>query len=155
EHPSHPPHPPETTTRSVQNIVLGVGVIVLSAAIGLTFISHSLSGGGLAVMLGILTVVAIAMPFVMHSRGLITTAEWLAAAGLLLVLVDGEQLWPGIHGVSAPLYAGLVCAVAAGVAAVYQRFTGLAVPRFAAILLIQPIPALMLNPWMHDLVDWA
>jgi len=103
--------------------VLGVGVIVLSAAIGLTFISRSLSGGGLALMLGLLTVVAIAMPFAMYSRGLVTTAEWLVPVGLLLVLVDGEQLWTVTHALSGPTYAGLVCAVAAGVAVVYQRFT--------------------------------
>ena len=53
------------------------------------------------------------------------------------------------------VYAGLVFGVAAGVAAVLQLLTDLAVPRFTSILLIQPIPALLLFHYLHDAAAWA
>lgn len=143
----------------MQNLVLAIGAMVMMVVVTLTpFMRNSLGGPAVTVVLAILTVVGIGVPLSIAKRGLVTTAEWLAPIGLLVILVDGQQLWIGgvdSSGMRVTTYAGLVSLVAAAVAAVFAQFTGLAAPRFAAILLLQPIPALVLYPWLHDLPGWA
>ncbi|HEY1487082.1 MAG TPA: hypothetical protein VGF84_13330, partial [Micromonosporaceae bacterium] len=155
----HPHHPPETSVRESQNVVLAIGAIVMAIAVILTpFFYGTLSGGARVLILGVLTVVTIAAPLFLSRSGLITTSEWISPLGLLLILLDGQELWSAaIRHTSMPetTYAGLVMIVAAAIAAIYQRVSGLAVPRFATVVLIQPILALLLYGWIKDLAGWA
>ncbi|HEY2795908.1 MAG TPA: hypothetical protein VGJ28_26330, partial [Micromonosporaceae bacterium] len=157
--PGHPHHPPETSVRESQNVVLAIGAIVMAIAVILTpFFYGSLGGGARVAILGILTAVTIAAPLFLSRSGLVTTSEWISPLGLLLVLLDGQELWHAQirhTSLSAYTYAGLVMIVAAGVSAVYQRVSGLAVPRFATVVLVQPIPALLLYGFIHTLTAWA
>ncbi len=158
--PAHPPpHPPETSRRSTQNIVLGIGAVVMAIAVILTPFFYGNSGAlTRGVVLAILTIVAIAAPIALIRFELVTTSEWISPLGLLLILLDGQEIWVAQvrhTGLSGSTYAGLVMIVATFVAAGYQRVTGLAVPRFATTLLIQPIPVLLLFPWLTDLTAWA
>lgn len=143
----------------MQNLVLGLGALVMAVAVGLVPFIYTGVGGGLkAIILIVLTLAAVVAPIVIARRGLVTTAEWITPLGLLLILLDGKELWSGqlTHsGLSPTLYAGLVCAIAAGLAVGYQRFSNLAVPRFSAIVLIQPIPVLLAYPLLKDLSAWA
>jgi hypothetical protein len=156
---AHPHHPPETSARSTQNIVLGLGALVMAGAVTLTpFLYGSLGGGIRVLILAALTIVAIGAPIVLSRRGLLTTSEWISPLGLLFVLLDGQELWSSTlrHAAIRPTtYAGLVALVAAGVALGYQRVTALAVPRFAAIALFQPVPALLVYPLLTDAAAWA
>ncbi len=139
--------------------MLGIGAAVMSIAVILTpFFYGNASELVRGLVLAVLTIVAIAAPMALIRFELVTTSEWISPLGLLLILLDGEEIWSA-HvrhtGLSAPTYAGFVMIVAAGVAVAYQRVTGLAVPRFATTLLIQPIPALLLYHWLTDLTSWA
>jgi hypothetical protein len=156
---AHSPHPPETSERESQNVVLALGAIVMAVAVILTpFFIGKLNGGAQAFILVVLTSATIAAPLLLSRVGLFTTSEWVSPLGLLFILLDGRALWmaeirhSAIHPTT---YAGLVMIVAAITAAVYQRVTRLAVPRFATIVLLQPIPALLLYPWISDLSAWA
>ena len=157
---AHPPsHPPETSPRENQNIVLGVGAVVMAIAVALTpFFYGSLTAPVRALILTVLTVLTIAAPIYLSRIDLVTTSEWISPLGLILILLDGRELWMAQvrhSGLSATTYAGLVLIVATLVAAGYQRVTGLAVPRLATIVLIQPIAALLLYPWLSDRAAWA
>ena len=78
-------------------------------------------------------------PPVVARRGLISTAETIAAVGLAL---RAPQRLRALHrrggprraGAPAPVFAGVVFAVTAAVAAGYAGLTGLSVPRYATVL---------------------
>lgn len=142
----------------MQNLVLALGAIVAVGAIGLIpYFYKGLGSEARWTSLTALTLAGTGLPIMLGRRGLITTSEWLTPIPLMFVLLDGWALWHAqIHG-AMPwyVYAGLVFGVAAGVAAVLQLLTDLAVPRFTSILLIQPIPALLLFHYLHDAAAWA
>ncbi|HEY7177513.1 MAG TPA: hypothetical protein VH442_21560, partial [Micromonosporaceae bacterium] len=113
--PPHPAHQPEASQREVQNLVLGLGAAVMAIALGLTpFIYTSLAGGLKALILASLTLVGLLLPVVFARRGLITTAEWIAPLGMLLILLDAQEAWAsGLRrsGLSATVYAGIALLV--------------------------------------------
>jgi hypothetical protein len=158
-HSHHPPHPPETTVRSTQNFVLGLGAAVMAVAVGLTpFIYTSLAGGVRALILSVLTVGALLLPITFARRGLITTAEWVAPLGMLLILLDAQEAWTGgLHGlgVRGTTYAGIATLIAAAVAFGSHELSRLTMLRFTAILLLQPVLPLLLYPWLRDTAAWA
>ena len=135
---------PEVSTRLVQNTLFLLGGVLLGiAAIVFTMVAWAQFGvGGRAVLLAGFTVAALAVPPLVLRRGLTATAETFAALGLLLVLLDGYAAWYvnlfGVAGGSGVRYAGVVCAVAAALAAGYAYVTGLTGPRFVALLVAQP-----------------
>jgi hypothetical protein len=155
----HHPHPPETTVRSVQNLVLGLGAAVMAVAVALTpFIYTSLAGELRALILAALTIVALVLPVAFARRGLITTAEWVAPLGMLLILLDAQEAWVGgLHrlGLRATVYAGLVTLIAAGFAFGSHELSKLAMLRFTSIVLVQPVLPLLLYPWLRDTASWA
>ena len=156
---AHHPHPPETTVRSAQNLVLGLGAAVMAIAVALTpFIYTSLAGELRALILAALTVVALLLPIAFARRGLITTAEWVAPLGMLLILLDAQEAWVGgLHrlGLRATVYAGVVALIAAAFAFGSHELSKLAMLRFTSIVLVQPVLPLLLYPWLRDTASWA
>jgi hypothetical protein len=170
------PARPETSGRTVQNLlfILG-GLLLASAAIVFTAVAWANFGvTGRAGILGAVTVLALAIPPVAQKRRLAGTAETFAALGLLLVLLDGYAAWyvnlAGVHALAPTTYAGIICAITAGVALVYGLAThlfdlrrpkgqapgsGLVGPRFAALAVAQPVVPLLAARAGFGPAGWA
>ncbi len=157
------PVPPsrEASTKWVQNALFLLGGLLLAiAAIVFTAVAWAQFGvGGRAVLLAAFTGAALAVPLLARRRGLTATAETFAAVGLLLILLDGYAAWYvnlfGVANESPWGYAAVVCAVTAAVAAGYEHLTGLTGPRFAAVLIAQPVLPLFLVPAGLQATGWA
>ena len=155
------PRSREASTRLVQNALFLLGGLLLGvAAIVFTAVAWSQFGvGGRALLLAGFTVAALAVPPVALRRSLDATAETFAAVGLLLVLLDGYAAWYvnlfGVADYSAFGYAGAVCAVTAAIASGYEHMTGLTGPRFAALLVAQPVLPLLAAPFEPNVTGWA
>ncbi|MEV4757481.1 permease [Micromonospora sp. NPDC049559] len=160
--PGREPAPrPEASTREVQNILLGLGALLLGVAavvFAAVAISSFGSGSRLAILLAA-TAGMLAAPPVMARRGLTATAETIAAVGLLLVPLDGYALWTveQVRGgvVSGAVFASIVFGVTAVVAGAYAGLTGLNVPRYVTVLALQPILPLLAYDWISAPIGWA
>ncbi len=136
---------PETSTASVQTVLLVLGGVLLAvAAVVFTAVAWATFGvAGRAIILATFTAVTLAVPVVLRRRELTATAETVAALALLLVLLDGYAAWTvnlaGVRELAPAAYAALVFAATAVVAAGYQPVSRLAVPWFAALLCAQPV----------------
>jgi hypothetical protein len=152
---------PEASTKLVQNLLFLLGGLLLAvAAIVFTAVAWAQFGvGGRAALLAFFTGVALAVPPVALRRKLSATAETFAAVGLLLALLDGYAAWYvnlfGVADGSPWGYAGAVCAVSAAVAAGYEHVTGLTGPRFAALVVAQPVVPLLVVPTHPGATGWA
>ncbi|MEV6327432.1 hypothetical protein [Streptomyces sp. NPDC051909] len=129
------PRPPEATPRSTQNVLLTLGGVLLTvAALVFTLVSWGTMGiGGRSAVLAVVTSGALFAPVVLLRRGLVSTAESVAALGLVLTVLDAYAL----HRVALPETGGLgytaaASAVLAGAWAAY----GSALPRLRT-----PLPA--------------
>ncbi|RUL93437.1 hypothetical protein EG812_06860 [Verrucosispora sp. FIM060022] len=135
----------EASTRTVQGLLFVLGGLLLgTAATVFTAVAWASVGvTGRALILLALTLLLLAVPLVARWRGLRGTAETFAAVGLLLVVLDGYAAWSvDLFGVTAwpgSLYAAVVAAVSAALAAGYARLSRLTVPWFAALLAGQPV----------------
>ncbi|MFE6059177.1 SCO7613 C-terminal domain-containing membrane protein [Streptomyces sp. NPDC056431] len=112
------PRPPvaDSTPRSAQNVLLTLGGTLLTiAAIAFTLVSWGSMGiGGRSVVLFLVTSAALAAPVALLRRSLVSTAESVAALGLVLMVLDAYAL----HRVALPEADGLgYTAVAAAVLA--------------------------------------
>ncbi|MCX4474290.1 permease [Micromonospora sp. NBC_01655] len=157
----NPEHPPEASSREVQNIPLGLGALLLAVA-AVVFAAVATSSMDALSRLGILlvaTVLLLLAPPVLARRGLTSTAETIAAVGLLLVPLAGYALWAvdriGGGGVSGAVVAGLIFAVTSAVGFGYAFWTGLRAPRFAAVLAAQPVLPLLAYGWVTGPAGWA
>ncbi|XVV14883.1 SCO7613 C-terminal domain-containing membrane protein [Actinoplanes sp. CA-131856] len=152
---------PVSTPRFAQNVLFLLGGLLLAvAAVVFTAVAWAQFGvGGRAVVLAGFTGVALAVPPLVKRRGLTATAETFAAVGLLLTLLDGYAAWHvnlfGVAEGSAWGYAAAVCAVTGAVAAGYEHFTGLVAPRYAALLVAQPVLPLLVAIAGPALTGWA
>ncbi|MGW4204698.1 SCO7613 C-terminal domain-containing membrane protein [Streptomyces sp. NPDC004726] len=97
--------PGETSSPSVQNLLLALGGTLLTiAAIAFTLVSWGEMGiGGRSAVLGTVTVAALAAPVALLRRNLSSTAEAVAALGLALTVLDAYAL----HRVALPDRDGL------------------------------------------------
>jgi hypothetical protein len=162
--PDQPPavHQPEASTGSMQNTLLGLGALLFAAtAIVLSgYLRTTLGTGGREAVFVLLTIVLLAVPIPLADRSLIATAETVTVVGLLFVLLDGSTAWSAAwlshSGLPGSTYAGLVALMAAAVAAGYRWVSHLVAPRFAAVLLLQPVlPLLLGSTVIHTLAGWA
>ncbi|MGW6838400.1 SCO7613 C-terminal domain-containing membrane protein [Streptomyces sp. NPDC054949] len=111
----------DASGRGAQNVLLTLGAVLLSvAALAFTLVSWgSLGIAGRAAVLAVVTVGALVAPLPLLRRGLRSTAESVAALGLLLTVldayavhavgmstVDGTAYAAGAAGVLAALWAG-------------------------------------------------
>ncbi|MGK5738423.1 SCO7613 C-terminal domain-containing membrane protein [Micromonospora sp. URMC 103] len=156
-----PEHPPEASSREVQNIPLGLGALLLGVA-AVVFAAVATSSMDALARLGILlvaTVLLLLAPPVLARRGLTSTAETIAAVGLLLVPLAGYALWAvdriGNGGASGAVFAGVIFAVTAAVSVGYAGWTGLRAPRFAAVLATQPVVPLLAYDRITGPAGWA
>ncbi|MCC5034041.1 hypothetical protein DMH02_012570 [Streptomyces sp. WAC 00631] len=126
----------ETGAPAVRNVLLTLGGILLAVAvIAFTVLSWGRMGiGGRAVVLGVLTVCALAIPLPLLRKALGATAEVIACLGLLLLVLDAYALHrvalPGVGGTG---YAAVVSAVLAVVWAGYSRLLSRHAPASGAV----------------------
>ncbi|MFU8849633.1 SCO7613 C-terminal domain-containing membrane protein [Micromonospora sp. SL1-18] len=154
-----PEHPPEASSREVQNIPLGLGALLLGVA-AVVFAAVATSSMDALARLGVLLVATVLMllaPPVLARRGLTSTAETIAAVGLLLVPLAGYALWAvdRIGGASGSAFAGSIFLVTTVVAFGYAHWTGLRAPRFATVLAAQPVLPLLAYDRITQPAGWA
>ncbi|MDL5200444.1 hypothetical protein [Streptomyces sp. ALI-76-A] len=128
---------PETSAPSVQNLLLLLGGVLLTvAAMVFTLVSWGDLGiAGRAVVLGAVTLAALAGPAVLLRRGLRSTAESVAGLALALTVLDAYALHEAaLAGTDGTGYAALAAAVLAGGWTAYGLL-----PATAALRL--PLPA--------------
>ncbi|MER6419185.1 hypothetical protein [Streptomyces sp. NPDC001137] len=128
---------PEATAPGVQNLLLLLGGVLLTvAAMVFTLVSWGHLGiTGRALVLGAVTVAALAAPFVLLRRGLRSTAESVAGLGLALTVLDAYALQQvAFMGTDGAGYTAVVSALLAGLWAAYGLL-----PRAAELRL--PLPA--------------
>ncbi|MEU9998924.1 hypothetical protein [Streptomyces sp. NPDC050848] len=135
----------DSTPRSAQNVLLTLGGVLLTiAALAFTLVSWGSMGiGGRAAVLGVVTSAALAVPVVLLRRGLGSTAEAVAALGLVLMVLDAYAL----HRVALPdtdglAFTAVASAVLAGAWTAYGASLGrLRIPLPVAVVTAQlPLP---------------
>lgn len=140
--------PSDAAPRSVQNLLLTLGGILLTiAAIAFTLVSWGHLGiGGRSLVLGAVTLAALAAPVALLRRGLASTAEAVAGLGLVLMALDAYAL----HRVALADTDGLAyAAVASGTLAALWSAYGLSVVRLRI-----PLPVALLTAQL-PLPLWA
>ncbi|MFF6974656.1 SCO7613 C-terminal domain-containing membrane protein [Streptomyces tsukubensis] len=149
----------ETSGRGAQNALLVLGGVLLSvAAVAFTVVSWgSLGIGGRGAVLAAVTGAALAAPVPLLRRGLTSTAESVAALGLLLTVLDAYALRQvGFGGGDAVGYAAAAAAVLAALWAGYGRLLpGLVLPGPAAVGAAQLPLLLWATAADRELLDWA
>ncbi|MET7736170.1 hypothetical protein ABZT02_33120 [Streptomyces sp. NPDC005402] len=140
--PAAPPRP-DTSAPSVQNVLLLLGGVLLTvAAMVFTLVSWGHLGiTGRALVLGAVTVAALAAPLPLLKRGLRSTAESVAGLGLALTVLDAVALHGAVFQESpgAP-YTAVSSALLAGLWAAYgllPRVSELRLPHPAALVAAQ------------------
>ncbi|MEU9030471.1 hypothetical protein AB0D46_23695 [Streptomyces sp. NPDC048383] len=143
--PPRPVGPAAAPARGAQNVLLTLGAVLLAvAALAFTLVSWgSLGIAGRSLVLAAVTGAALAAPAGLLRRGLRSTAESVAAVGLLLTVLDAYAL----HAVGLPRVDGTAYAAgaAAALAALWAGY-GAALPRLrlplpVAVLVAQvPLP---------------
>lgn len=154
-------HAPEASPPSVQNALLALGGILLTiAAIAFTVVSWGTMGiGGRSVVLGSVTLAALAAPALLLRRDLVSTAEAVGALALVLTVLDAYALYRVALPGTDPLgFTAAACAVLAGLWAAYGMLLDrLRTPLPAAVLTAQlPLPLWALAAGTSELtLAWA
>ncbi|MGW5423540.1 SCO7613 C-terminal domain-containing membrane protein [Streptomyces sp. NPDC003943] len=143
--PAAAPPRAEATPRSTQNVLLTLGGVLLTvAALVFTLVSWGTMGiGGRAAVLAVVTSGALGAPALLLRRGLASTAEAVAALGLVLTVLDAYALHRVALADTAGLgYTAAASAVLAGVWAGYgSALSRLRIPVPAAVVAAQlPLP---------------
>ncbi|MFI6147912.1 SCO7613 C-terminal domain-containing membrane protein [Streptomyces sp. NPDC051109] len=136
-----PVRPQEASGPGAQNVLLALGAVLLSvAALAFTLVSWgSLGLAGRSAVLAVVTAAALGAPALLLRRGLRSTAESVAAVGLLLTVLDAYAVYAVAtpHG-DGTAYAAGAAAVLAALWAGYARvLPGPVVPLPAAVLTAQ------------------
>nr|MDT0657863.1 permease [Micromonospora sp. DSM 115978] len=159
--PAAPAHPPEASSREVQNILLGLGALLLGVA-AVVFAAVAISSLGAAGRVSILvaaTALMLAGAPVVARRGLTSTAETIATVGLLLVPLTGYAIWTvdrvSASGLPGSVFGGIVFLITVGVAITYAAATGLSAARYAAVLAAQPVVPLLAYEWINGPAGWT
>ncbi|MEV6952105.1 hypothetical protein [Streptomyces sp. NPDC051183] len=139
----------EASAPSAQNVLLALGAVLLAvAALAFTLVSWGSMGiAGRSAVLAAVTGAALGAPVLLLRRTLRSTAEAVAAVGLLLTVLDAYALYAvGMPGADGTAYAAGAAAVLAAAWAGYGRaLPGLRLPVPAALLTAQlPIPLAVL-----------
>ncbi|MEV4618913.1 permease [Asanoa sp. NPDC049573] len=149
---------PEASTREIQNVYLGLGALLLGAA---AVVFAGVTGGAisrLAILIGAAGLMLGVAPFI-GARRLSSTAETISAVGLMFVPIIGYAFYliPDVRNGPVPgeVFAGIVFAATAAIAAVYAGATGLSVPRYATVLALQPVIPMLTHGWITGPTGWA
>ncbi|GAB2795304.1 hypothetical protein GCM10027091_29320 [Streptomyces daliensis] len=133
---------------TAQNVLLTLGGVLLAvAALAFTLVSWGSMGiGGRAAVLAVVTAGTLAVPALLLRRALRSTAECVAALGMLLLVLDAYALYSvTFTGADGWAYAATACAVIAVVGAGYGLLLprpGLRLPVPGALCLAQLAPLL-------------
>ncbi|GIE86802.1 SCO7613 C-terminal domain-containing membrane protein [Actinoplanes regularis] len=152
-------HGPEASTQSVQNILLGLGALLIGVA-AVVFAGVAFSNPvARAVILALFTAIALTVAPGVARRTLTSTAETIAAIGLILLpmtlyTLHGSALGGG-PDVDTPLYLGITFAVTAIASFLYAGATRLAIPRYATVIATQPVAPLLAYPWIQSPAGWG
>ncbi|GAA2685219.1 SCO7613 C-terminal domain-containing membrane protein [Actinoplanes palleronii] len=152
-------HGPEASTQSVQNILLGLGALLIALA-AVVFAGVAFSNPvARAVILALFTAIALSVAPGVARRTLTSTAETIAAIGLILLpmtlyTLHGSALAGGAE-VATPLYLGITFAITAVASFVYAGATRLAIPRYATVIATQPVAPLLAYPWIQSPAGWG
>ncbi|AEV81874.1 hypothetical protein ACWT_0860 [Actinoplanes sp. SE50] len=152
-------HGPEASTQSVQNILLGLGALLIGGA-AVVFAGVAFSNPvARAVILALFTAIALSVAPGVARRTLTSTAETIAAIGLIvlpmtLYALHGSALGGG-PAVATPLYLGITFAITAIAGFLYAGATKLAIPRYATVIATQPVAPLLAYPWIHSPAGWG
>ncbi|MFG2991893.1 SCO7613 C-terminal domain-containing membrane protein [Streptomyces sp. NPDC048257] len=151
----------EASAPSAQNVLLALGAVLLAvAALAFTLVSWGSMGiAGRSAVLAAVTAAALGAPVLLLRRGLRSTAESVAAVGLLLTVLDAYALYAvGLADLDGTGYAAGAAAVLAAVWAGYGAgLRTLRIPLPAAVLAAQlpvPLAALAAQPGPLGL-GWA
>ncbi|MFJ7588655.1 SCO7613 C-terminal domain-containing membrane protein [Streptomyces sp. NPDC097617] len=143
----------EASAPSAQNVLLTLGAVLLAvAALAFTLVSWGSMGiAGRSAVLAAVTAAALGAPVLLLRRGLRSTAESVAAVGLLLTVLDAYALYAvGMPDLDGTGYAAGAAAVLAAVWAGYgSGLRTLRIPLPAAVLAAQlplPLAALAVRP---------
>ncbi|GAA4597815.1 hypothetical protein BJY16_002485 [Actinoplanes octamycinicus] len=152
-------HPPEASSQSVQNLLLGLGALLIGVA-AVVFAGVAFSNPvARAVILALFTAIALTVAPGVARRTLTSTAETIAAIGLILLpmtlyTLHGSALAGG-PDVATPLYLGITFAVTAIASFVYAGATRLAIPRYATVIATQPVAPLLAYPLIESPAGWG
>ncbi len=139
--------PGEVTRRSAQNVVLGLGgVLVGIAALVFAIWTWSDMGtGARAGVLGLTTAAFAVLALPLHRRGLRATAETFGCLAAALLCVDALALWllASEQIGSGSAYTAVALVVIGALLASYPLLVPLRTPRVLAVLLLQPVPVLL------------
>ncbi|GID96060.1 SCO7613 C-terminal domain-containing membrane protein [Amorphoplanes digitatis] len=154
----HLAHGPETSSKSVQNILLGLSALVLGVA-AIVFAGATSNTFGRVFILAIATAVALGVAPAISRRGLTSTAETLAAVGLVLLpltlfALHGSSLFGGA-AIPATVFLGVTLLITAVVSFLYAGVTRLAAPRYATVVAVQPVAPLLAYPAIESAAGWA
>ncbi|MER6257377.1 hypothetical protein ABT224_39260 [Streptomyces sp. NPDC001584] len=151
----------EASAPSAQNVLLTLGAVLLAvAALAFTLVSWGSMGiAGRSAVLAAVTAAALGAPVLLLRRGLRSTAESVAAVGLLLTVLDAYALYAvGMPDTNGTGYAAGAAAVLAAAWAGYgSGLRKLRSPLPAAVLAAQfalPLAALAARPGPQAL-GWA
>ncbi|MGW3290784.1 SCO7613 C-terminal domain-containing membrane protein [Streptomyces sp. NPDC001002] len=145
--PVAPPRP-EASAPRIQNVLLVLGGVLLTiAAIAFTLVSWGHMGiAGRSLVLGAVTLAALAVPVALLKRGLRSTAESVAGLGLALTILDAYALHEVVFtGTDGTAYAALAATALAALWTAYGllKVTGaLRLPLPSAVLSAQ-LPLLL------------
>lgn len=149
---------PEASSRSVQNVLLGLGAVLLAvaAAVFTAYVVTSFDPMGRTAILVVASAITLMVPPFAIRRGLTATAETVATVGLVLLPFAGVALWQAITvALPGTVFAGLVCLVTAAVALAYRAGTRLTAPRYLALVALQPAVPLLAHELVRGPADWA
>ncbi len=152
-----PPHAPEASSQSVQNILLALGALLLGVAAVVSATVAVTNPYGRATILALATAVALALAPGLARRGLSSTAETVAAVGLVLLPMTLYALDDSaVSGnLSTAVYLGITFAVTAVAGFLYAGVTRLAAPRYATVIALQPVPPLLAYPMIESPAGWG
>ncbi|MDP3711085.1 MAG: hypothetical protein Q8R60_01205 [Mycobacteriales bacterium] len=142
------PRPAEWTPQRVQNLLLGLGALLLAvAATVFAAVTYDrLGAGGRAAVLVALTGVALGVVPVLLRRGLTASAETATGVALVLAALDAYGLRTlGVgDDLEATTYAAIAAALLAAGSAGWAAAFPLRLPRVAAVVVAQLPPLLLL-----------
>ena len=140
----------ELTPRSAQNVVLGLGALLvgIAALVFAVWTWGDLGTGARAGVLGLVTLTAAGGAIPLHRRGLHATAETFGVLAVALLCIDAFALWAFLDGITntAEHTAGYTAGALAIIAAflfTYPLIVPLRGPRPIAVVLAQPVPLLL------------
>lgn len=149
----HPAAPTgEVTRRSAQNIILGLGglLVGIAALVFAIWTWSDMSTGSRAGVLGATTAAFAVLARPLHRHGLKATAETFGCLAAVLLCVDALSLWLlSDRFANGPGYTAAALAVIGALMALYPLLVPLRSPRVITALLVQPIPVLLVAALPH------